>query len=592
MTQTLLRPLKILLPVVAAAAALPAGAAADVSAGAAAQRSNVAGLSNQQYMDAFVKRSGSRLTVAGRPFRFSGANVEFLGVENYGPNPSKTVPAGSERYPSRYEVDDALATAHEMGATVMRAQTLGDTVGCAQCVEPKLGQFNQAAFAQMDIVVAEARRYGIKLFGEFDGDANATAPAGQSNFESHDWYCIWRNVSSCGSFFSDPTLLGDYERHMQAVLDHVNPLTGLAYKDDPTFAGWVDGNNLNLLDGVPPPLVEAWLGKVSAFFKSIDSKQLFADISLTGGDATVTPTVLQIPGIDIYGQEYYPHWFPVAQGGDRVDGIAPLVHAEAAEIAAAGKVYATLEYGWDNTDFLTPSALSQFLTGIETDPNVAGDDFWALQAHANGHGWQPIPADTGCSPSCETLEDGNWWALYYTGVTTLSNQAPDMAARAQLLRAHAYAMSGFASAPSHERVPAPIITSTTGGKVLFEGSAGSPSYTIQKQISSGSWTTGCGHCTTDAAGGWQDPTHNAGCYRVIAYDLDGVPGPASVPAGSGCSPADVAGPGPQPRPGTQPIKRSRKPAGHRHRRHARKRRKHNTTRRAPHRRNHRATEDP
>jgi hypothetical protein len=111
-----------------------------------------------------------------------------------------------------------------------------------------------------------------------------------------------------------------------------------------------------------------------------------------------------------------------------------------------------------------------------------------------------------------------------------------------MLRAHAYALSGFASTPPHERVPAPIITSTAAGTVLFEGAAGSPAYTIQKQTSGGGWTTVCDYCTTDAAGGWQDPSHQAGCYRVIGYNLDGLAGPASAPAGSGCAVAASACP--------------------------------------------------
>jgi mannan endo-1,4-beta-mannosidase len=384
------------------AAALPGAALAQVQAGTSAQHSNVPGLTAAKYMNAFVKRNGSRLSVAGHPFRFVGPNVEYLGLKNYGPNPSTQIPGDSERYATKYEIDDALATAHEMGATAIRVQTLGDTVGCNLCEEPKLGQFNAAAFKQTDLLVAEARRYGIKLVGEFDGDANGSAPAGSSNFQSHNWYCAWRNASNCGmAFFTDPTLLGDYEQHMKAVLDHVNPLTGLAYKDDPTFVGWVDGNNLDLLDGVPAPLVESWLTKVSAYYKSIDPKQLFINISLNGGDADVTPTVLQVPGIDIYAQEYYPHWFPGAQGGDRVDGSAPVVHQEAAQVAAAGKAYATIEFGWDNTNFLTQPALGQFLDGLQADPNVVGDGFWALEGHASGHGWEPIPANAGCSPTCQ-----------------------------------------------------------------------------------------------------------------------------------------------------------------------------------------------
>ena len=317
---------------------------------------------------------------------------------------------------------------------------------------------------------------------------------------------------------------------MDAVLNHVNPLTGLAYKDDPTFAGWVDGNNLNLLDGVPPPVVESWISTVSAHYKSIDTKQLYADISLTGGDATITPTVLQIPGVDIYGQEYYPHWFPVAQGGDRVDGTAPTEHALAAETASFGKAFAPLEFGWDNTNFLTPTALQQYLTGIEGDPNIVGDGFWALTIHEDGHGWQPVPADTGCAPTCETLEDGNWWALYYTGVTTLSNDGADMAARGQMLRDHAYLMDGFTQSPAHELVPvASAVTVSAKGAVQWQGSAGAPTYAVQKS------TAGSPFVTVEKAAvdltDYTDATAAVGdCYRVVATNMDGVAAAPSTPA--------------------------------------------------------------
>src|SRR5438045_1450820 len=83
--------------------------------------------------DQFVTRSGTGLLVNGRPFRFGGANVEWLGLVGYGPFD----PEGPH-YPSHYEIDDALATAKEMGARVVRSQTMGDSVGCEQCLEPAL----------------------------------------------------------------------------------------------------------------------------------------------------------------------------------------------------------------------------------------------------------------------------------------------------------------------------------------------------------------------------------------------------------------------------------------------------------------------
>src|SRR3954469_25543882 len=79
----------------------------------------------------FVQRSGPQLELGGAPFRFGGANVEWLPLSDYGP----ASPAGP-RSPTHYEVDDALATATELGARVVRAQTLADSVGCALCLEP------------------------------------------------------------------------------------------------------------------------------------------------------------------------------------------------------------------------------------------------------------------------------------------------------------------------------------------------------------------------------------------------------------------------------------------------------------------------
>ncbi len=516
--------------VVAALASAPSGYAAPPPV----PTTPVAGVTTAQYRDSFVRHAGARLTVDGREFRFSGANIEWLGVENYGPAPSSSIPAGSERYPTKYEVDDALATARDMGATAIRSQTLGDTIGCAQCLEPQLGQFNPAALAQMDMVVAEAHKYGVELFGEFDGDANAAPTPNHASLsgQGHGWYCVWRHRSDCGSgFFTDPALTGDYERHMDALLNHVNTYTGLAYKDDPTFAGWVDGNNIGLGDGVPTPALDAWIRTVSDHFKAVDHNQLFIDNSSVGGIGSIDPGALRIPGVDVFATEYYPHWLPGIMG-DRVDGNAPTLHQSAAEAAAAGKAFSPIEFGWDSTDFLTPAALEQFLTGLEADPNIAGDNYWALQSHANGHGWQPIPANTGCTPTCQWGEDGNWWALYYTGIDTPSNTAVDMAARAQLLRAHAYRLAGYPRPPAHQPIPAPTITSTTANTVLFQGSAGSPAYTIQRQAPDGAWHTACDSCVTDSSRAWHDANSDPGCYRVIGHNLDGIEGPASAPAGN------------------------------------------------------------
>src|SRR5271170_7200568 len=87
------------------------------------------------------------------PFRYSGPNIEWLGLEAYGPHD----PAGP-RFPSHFEIDDVFATAAEMGAKVVRSQTMGDTVGCPLCIEPEQGKFNDAGFQASDYALLAAHR--------------------------------------------------------------------------------------------------------------------------------------------------------------------------------------------------------------------------------------------------------------------------------------------------------------------------------------------------------------------------------------------------------------------------------------------------
>src|SRR5215469_2667644 len=146
----------------------------------------------------FVQRSGTHLTLDNSTFRFSGPNVEWLGLEGYGPHD----PIGP-RYPSHFEIDDVLATAAEMGAGVVRSQTMGDTVGCPLCIEPSLGRFNDAAFAASDYAVAAAHKYGMRLIIPLVGDCATCVGGGLGQ------YVAWNNKQSLQDFFTDPAIIAD-----------------------------------------------------------------------------------------------------------------------------------------------------------------------------------------------------------------------------------------------------------------------------------------------------------------------------------------------------------------------------------------------
>ena len=67
---------------------------------------------------AFVARDGASLTVNGRPFRFAGTNIYWLGLDEN---------VGGVDYPTFFRIRDALDTAKAMGFTVVRSHMLAST---------------------------------------------------------------------------------------------------------------------------------------------------------------------------------------------------------------------------------------------------------------------------------------------------------------------------------------------------------------------------------------------------------------------------------------------------------------------------------
>jgi hypothetical protein len=469
-----------------------------------------------------VKQSGTHLILGGATFRYSGPNIEWLGLEGYGPHD-----AIGPRYPSRFEIDDAFDTSAEMGARVVRAQTMGDTVGCALCVEPEEGKFNQSAFQAADYALLAARRRGMKLIITLVGDCATCAGGGLGQ------YLRWGKKQNPQDFFADPTLIAAFENHIDAVLNHMNPLTGVRYKDDPTILAWENCNMCGLvalfMGGGEPALaqVSAWVETIGQHIKQQDPNHLYLD---TSGIFRAYPNALDNRTPELVTFEYYPHWDALLGSGEHTT--AATFTRDAATVTAHGKAYIVNEFGWDRTDWNSRNDLQNVLDTLAKDSNVSGDDFWALQAHLDNFGFQPIPADTNNPSYAEHGESGEWWALYYPGIKTLVNSAEDMAGRAQQLRAHAYLMASV-PLPKHMIPRQPEITSIVlGGLIAWRGSAGAVRYSIER-LESGAkeWRVVCDRCATDIDNPWADPHPSLSGvrYRVTAYNGDGVPSNPSDP---------------------------------------------------------------
>jgi mannan endo-1,4-beta-mannosidase len=475
------------------------------------------GAAQTSHSDEFVRRNGTKLTLGGADFRYSGPNIEWLGIEAYGPDDSI-----GPRYPSHLEIDDALDTAKMMGARVVRSQTMGDSVGCDLCLEPKAGVFNPEAFKVVDYAIKAAHERGVRLIITLVGDCSNCELAGEGE------YLSWKGKKDFKLFFTDPEVVAEFEDHIRALLEHKNVYTGIAYKDDPTILAWENCNVCGFLvaageAGHLDPYI-TWIDTIGSFIKSIDKNHLYEDNS---GFFLFDQRALDAKSIDIQTAEYYPHWDALFGFGQKTT--AQTFSKHAAMATAKGKVYVANEYGWDVTDWPTINDFQKVLSALESDPNISGDGFWALQAHADKFGWQPISAPAKNPAYAKWGETGEWWSLFYGGVNTLVDSARDMQARAELLRAHAYMMAS-SSVPSHAVPASPVITFRGLGILGWHGSAGAVVYSVQRRTSdSSSWETICDRCATDADTPWVDEDAAkssvaqlfATKYRVIAYNADG-----------------------------------------------------------------------
>ncbi|MEI6222648.1 MAG: carbohydrate binding domain-containing protein [bacterium] len=276
----------------------------------------------------FVSRKDTTLYLEGMPFTFAGANISWLGLDEDGTT-----------FPSQYRIDDALLTAKETGSNTVR--TLGVlSVGCPLCIQPRQGIFNKDALNSFDYAVKVAKENNLKLILPLV-DNNDNFPSG-----GRKTYTNWRNLANREDFYTNADVLQDFEKHIAFVLNHVNSLTGVAYKDDPTIMAWALGNELSYES---PDHYLAWAKEVSAYIKSVAPQQLVADGASV---MAFNPQILAVPDVDLYGQHAYP--LNISQ-----------LQAQSTLVKQAAKVLYVEDF--DATDSALPEGTLDMETALKVD---------------------------------------------------------------------------------------------------------------------------------------------------------------------------------------------------------------------------------
>ena len=362
----------------------------------------------------FVTRSGSQLLLNGQPFRFAGADIHWLGLDD------------GANYPSTTRVNNVFSDAHSMHATMIRSHTLGISVGCAKCIEPSLNQFNDAAFVPIDYAIKTAAANNIHLIIPLTDNWHFYH-GGKHTFTD------WRGDPNEDDFYTNPTVIQDFQNYIAHILNHVNQYTGIALKDDPTIMAWETGNELYTA-------TDTWTEMIAQYIKSIAPDQLVSDGKPYGN----TPSRIgefSNPSTDmITDHDYPPH---IAE-----------IQNDANTAKQHNKAFFIGEWDWTGTN-VNSDPLPTVLSGIENNTAVSGSTYWQL--YDNGY-------------------HGDKFTLHYPGDTT------DMQARVQMLSDHAARMSSAATTPAQPTITPMSTTTPTDATTPTPTGATTPTPTLTSNL--------------------------------------------------------------------------------------------------------------
>lgn len=253
--------------------------------------------------DGFVRTRGIHFMLNDSPYYANGFNAYWLMYVASDPS-------------QRSKVSAAFREASSHGLTVARTWAFSD--GGYRPLQYAPGAYNEQTFEGLDFVVAEARKYGIKLILSLANN--------YESFGGKKQYVDWARsrgqyLTSDDDFFRNSVVKGYYQNHIRTVLNRHNTFTGILYKNDPTIMAWELMNEPRCTSDPSGRTIQAWIMEMASYVKSIDRNHLL-EAGLEGfyGQSTPERTHLnpglntgtdfvannRVPGIDFATVHSYP----------------------------------------------------------------------------------------------------------------------------------------------------------------------------------------------------------------------------------------------------------------------------------------------
>ncbi|HEY8971732.1 MAG TPA: glycosyl hydrolase family 28 protein, partial [Puia sp.] len=226
--------------------------------------------------DGFVRRSGQRFLLDGKPYYYIGANYWQGGLLAAGR-------AGRQR------VQRELSFLASQGVTNLRivvgAEGSGGIDGSYRVgpsLQPKKGQFSEDALKGLDFLLAEMNKRKMKAVlylsnnwawsGGFLQYLNWNGRLSDSLLLRKKTWDELRDQTA--RFYDCEPCKEDYFRQVRKVVERKNSFTRTAYADDPVIMAWEMGNEPRPMRPSANEAYKQWISQTAALIKSLDDRHL------------------------------------------------------------------------------------------------------------------------------------------------------------------------------------------------------------------------------------------------------------------------------------------------------------------------------
>jgi Cellulose binding domain/Cellulase (glycosyl hydrolase family 5) len=268
----------------------------------------------------FVTHQGTQFSVNGVPFQVAGSN-------NYYPIIQPQV-----------MVDDLFANAQAMGLNTMRiwaSADIGSLDGTTvKSIDGKKGAVyfqywdtttnapvvntGATGLQMLDYAIYSAKQHNIRLVLPFVNN--------WKDFGGMDQYNIWYGLTNHDAFYTNANTQAAYKNYVSTLINHVNSITGVAYKNDPTIMTWelaneprCAGSSTSASSSCNTSTITTWANTMSTYIKSLDPNHLVAvgdegfldygngsDYMYTGSAGVDDQQLAALPNIDYVTYHMYP----------------------------------------------------------------------------------------------------------------------------------------------------------------------------------------------------------------------------------------------------------------------------------------------